>query len=43
MTVDLMIQPKPPVLDEEIAFVADVDVLSQGNECSCSAGDDNPF
>jgi hypothetical protein len=36
MTVDLLIQPKPPVTDEEIAFIADVDVLSAGNECSCS-------
>jgi hypothetical protein len=32
-----------PVEPEEIEFVDDLDVLSEGNLCSCSAGDDNPF
>jgi hypothetical protein len=43
MTVDLLIEPKPPAPEDEIAFVADVDALSGGNVCSCAAGDDNPF
>lgn len=33
MTVDLLIQPRPPVPDDEIAFIADVDALSDGNTC----------
>jgi hypothetical protein len=41
--VDLVLQPAPPVLNEEVTFVPDVDALSEGNVCSCSAGDDNPF
>lgn len=28
---------------EEIEFVDDLDVLSESDTCSCSAGDDNPF
>lgn len=43
MTVDLLLQPKPPVQEGDIAFITDVDALSEGNLCSCSAGDDNPF
>jgi hypothetical protein len=27
----------------EIEFVVDLDVLSESDKCSCSAGDDNPF
>jgi hypothetical protein len=27
----------------EIEFVEDLDVLSESDVCSCSAGDDNPF
>lgn len=26
-----------------IEFVPDLDVLSESDTCSCSAGDDNPF
>lgn len=43
MTVDLVLQPRSPAPVDEITFVADVDALSEGNVCSCSAGDDNPF
>ncbi|MDQ3764014.1 MAG: hypothetical protein M3460_21155 [Actinomycetota bacterium] len=28
---------------DEVEFVADLDVLSESDVCSCSAGDDNPF
>ncbi len=31
------------VTSDEIEFIADVDVLSESDVCSCSAGDDNPF
>ncbi|MGH3932883.1 MAG: hypothetical protein ACRDTF_23245 [Pseudonocardiaceae bacterium] len=42
MTVDVDIRAIP-VESDEIEFVADVDVLSESDVCSCSAGDDNPF
>ena len=42
MTMDVEIGPRP-VEPDEIEFVADLDVLSESNVCSCSAGDDNPF
>lgn len=42
MSVDLIIAPSPASV-EEIEFIADVDVLSESDVCSCSAGDDNPF
>ncbi len=42
MIVDADIKPKSVELDE-IEFVADLDVLSESDVCSCSAGDDNPF
>jgi hypothetical protein len=42
MTVDVEIGPMP-VEPDEIEFVADLDVLSESDVCSCSAGDDNPF
>jgi len=29
--------------DDGIEYVADVDVLSEGDKCSCAASDDNPF
>jgi hypothetical protein len=43
MTVDILLEPKPPMPEDDITFVADVDALSEGNLCSCAAGDDNPF
>jgi hypothetical protein len=45
MTVDVQITPRPITSAEldEIEFVDDVDVLSESDMCSCSAGDDNPF
>ena len=42
MTVDVGIRPRS-VEPEEVEFVADLDVLSESDVCSCSAGDDNPF
>ncbi|MGB6164168.1 MAG: radical SAM protein [Pseudonocardiaceae bacterium] len=42
MTTDVEIGPRP-VEPDEIEFVADLDVLSESDVCSCSAGDDNPF
>ena len=42
MTVDVDIRPRS-VEPEEVEFVADLDVLSESDVCSCSAGDDNPF
>ncbi|MGC9544051.1 hypothetical protein [Streptomyces sp. UG1] len=30
------------VATEEVAVVADLDALLEGNECSCSSSDDNP-
>ncbi|MFI0407816.1 hypothetical protein [Actinomadura sp. 3N508] len=37
--------PAVPVVVEPpgITLVANVDDLSEGNLCSCAAGDDNPF
>lgn len=32
-----------PAENDEIEFVDDLDVLSESDKCSCSAGDDNPF
>jgi hypothetical protein len=42
MTMDVESGPRPAEPDE-IEFVADLDVLSESDVCSCSAGDDNPF
>ncbi|MGH3875206.1 MAG: hypothetical protein ACRDSR_27535 [Pseudonocardiaceae bacterium] len=42
MIVDVGIRPLP-AQSEEIEFVDDLDVLSESDTCSCSAGDDNPF
>lgn len=42
MTVDVDIRPMS-LEPDEIEFVADLDVLSESDVCSCSAGDDNPF
>lgn len=37
--------PAVPVAIEApgITLIANVDDLSEGNKCSCAAGDDNPF
>lgn len=32
-----------PARTTAIEPVDDLDVLSESNECSCSAGDDNPY
>ncbi|MGH3600606.1 MAG: hypothetical protein ACRDQH_10060 [Pseudonocardiaceae bacterium] len=42
MTMDVDIKPRP-IEPDEIEFVADLDVLSESDVCSCSAGDDNLF
>lgn len=42
MIMDVEIRPRP-VEPDEIEFIADLDVLSESDKCSCSAGDDNPF
>ncbi|MGH3868545.1 MAG: hypothetical protein ACRDQ4_20975 [Pseudonocardiaceae bacterium] len=42
MIVDVENMPRS-VEPDEIEFVADLDVLSESDVCSCSAGDDNPF
>lgn len=42
MIVDVEIEPRS-VEPAEVEFVADLDVLSESDVCSCSAGDDNPF
>jgi hypothetical protein len=41
MTTDVEIGPRP-VEPDEIEFVADLDILSESDVCSCSAGDDKP-
>lgn len=40
--VDVVIQTKPAET-EEIELVPDLEVLSELNRCSCSAGDDQPY
>lgn len=42
MKVDLLIETRPDE-SEEISLVPDLDVLSESNRCSCSAGDDQPY
>jgi hypothetical protein len=42
MTIDVEIGSRP-VEPDDIEFVAALDVLSESDVCSCSAGDDNPF
>ena len=42
MTIDVDIGPRS-VEPDDIEFIADLDVLSKSDVCSCSAGDDNPF
>lgn len=29
--------------EDEVQVVDDLDVLSEGNRCSCAASDDNPY
>lgn len=33
----------PPIGDEEFQIIADLDEAAEGAECSCSAGDDQPY
>jgi hypothetical protein len=42
MIVDIEIASRP-VESEDVEFIDDLDVLSEADVCSCSAGDDNPF
>ena len=42
MIVDVEIR-SGAVEPDEIEFIVDLDVLSESDRCSCSAGDDNPF
>ncbi|HUY45826.1 MAG TPA: hypothetical protein VMV92_08890 [Streptosporangiaceae bacterium] len=42
MIVDLVLNPAPAE-SQEVEFVEDLDDLSEGDKCSCKAGDDNPF
>ncbi|MFH9617204.1 hypothetical protein ACH4MM_26370 [Streptomyces pratensis] len=32
-----------PIKDDEIQIIADLDEAAEGAECSCSAGDDQPY
>lgn len=32
-----------PLTDNEVAIVSDLDDLVEAAECSCNAGDDNPY
>lgn len=48
--VPVQIQPFPPgeeppqhAGDDEVEFVADLDVYVEHSMCSCNAGDDNPY
>lgn len=40
--VPVAISPRP-LADDEFRIVPDVDELSEGNRCSCQAGDDQPY
>jgi hypothetical protein len=42
MPVDVEIQPRSQQ-SEEINFIADVDSVVESAQCSCNAGDDNPY
>jgi hypothetical protein len=44
--IPLILERKAPDEVEEqtvIEFVADADVLAEGNRCACSQEDDNPY
>lgn len=43
VTVEIVRRPDEPDQTQSIEFVPDLDVLSESDKCSCSAGDDNPF
>lgn len=43
MTAVFLAIESRPAGSEEIEFIDDLDVLSESDTCSCSAGDDNPF
>lgn len=43
VTVQIERGPVEPDETHVIEFVPDLDVLSESDVCSCSAGDDNPF
>ncbi|OQR59950.1 hypothetical protein B6E66_32495 [Streptomyces maremycinicus] len=32
-----------PLADDEVQIITDLDEVAQGAECSCSAGDDQPY
>lgn len=32
-----------PLADDEVRLVPDLDELTEGNRCSCQAGDDQPY
>ncbi|MDT0428496.1 hypothetical protein [Streptomyces salyersiae] len=32
-----------PIKDDEIQIIVDLDEAAEGAECSCSAGDDQPY
>lgn len=40
--VDVVIQTQPAET-KEIELIPDLEVLSESNRCSCSAGDDQPY
>lgn len=41
--IPIELRPTDPVDDGEVEIIADVDVLSESNRCSCAASDDNPY
>ena len=43
VAVEIERTPVEPDETQVIEFVPDLDVLSESDTCSCSAGDDNPF
>jgi hypothetical protein len=43
MTAVLVAIETRPTETDEVEIVDDLDVLSESDTCSCSAGDDNPF
>jgi hypothetical protein len=43
MTVDIVIEQKPPEPLTDVEFIPDLDELIDSAQCSCSAGDNNPY
>ncbi|EGJ75728.1 hypothetical protein STTU_2939 [Streptomyces sp. Tu6071] len=35
--------PAAAIRDDEVQIIADLDEAAEGAECSCSAGDDQPY